>query len=410
MSVSFIRQLACATLCLVVLPVSADITPARNGAAWGEWLRQQVSSHPDVRAAAGRLQAAYAMAEDISQPLYNPELSTAYEREGRDNNYQVGLSQTLDLWGRRDSLSQQAGFSRAAAEQAYRLAVQEKTAAALATLSRWEAARALAELATEQEAHLNTLITQIEAREQAGDLGQVDAQLAYLSLARGLNETASAQAEARRAEAALRELLPGMPDGGVLIPEAFWRWRGAPPAQRIDQHPRVAAAHADWQTLSQAALFSQRSQRADPTVGISAGRSGEEDVLGVSVSIPLNLRNTYRARSRAADQEAQAAEAAYQAVRRQQLYAAEGIAAALEEYRSRAARWQSLVGTHLTDSAQLLRQQWQRGDLSTTDYLQALQQRAEGLQAGIALRQAERETHTEWLLETGQLDDALGAL
>ncbi|MBA3981197.1 MAG: hypothetical protein C0462_11410 [Alcanivorax sp.] len=410
MSVSFTRLLVCAGLCLLALPASAGNSPGQPASAWGEWLRQQVSRHPDVRAAAGRLQAAHASADDLSQPLYNPELATAYEREGRDNNYQIGLSQTIDLWGKRDRLSQQAGFSRAAAEQAYRLAVQEKIAATLAALTRWEATRALADLATEQEQQLDTMIRLLEARERAGDLSQMDAELTWLALARNLHDTATAQADARRAEAALRELLPGMPDGGVIIPDAFWQWRGAPSGERLDQHPRVAAAHADWQVLRQAAALSDRSQRADPTVGISAGRSGEDDVLGVALSIPLNLRNTYKARHRAAEQAALAAEADYQAVRRQQRYTAEGVTAALEAYRHRAARWQTLVGTRIADSAHLLQQQWRRGDLSTLDYLQALQQRADGIRAGIALRQAERETHTEWLLQTGQLDDALNAL
>ncbi|MCH8544299.1 MAG: TolC family protein [Alcanivorax sp.] len=405
MFLHFIRPLAWASLCLLALPAVAA-----PSADWSQWLRQQIQQHPEVRAAQQRLEAAYASAEDTARPLYNPELSTSYEREGRQDNYQIGLSQTVDIHGRRNALQQQAGFSRAAAEQAYALTLQEKTAALLQALIRQQEARERSDMATEQEQRLERLIDLIGERQRAGDLGRVDAELAYISLARGLGDTARAQAELRQAEARLNELLSDMPAGNPAVPEAFWRYRVDTAGVDVDRHPAVAAALADWQAQRRQADLGERSRRADPTIGLRAGRTGEEDVIGLDLSVPLNLRNNYSARARAAGRQALAAEARYQSVRRRQLYAVQGLGAALEEYRQRHERWRALVGQRLTDSARLLGEQWRRGDLGTPDYLQALQQHAEGLQAGIALRSAFRETHIEWLLQSGHLDSALDAL
>ena len=57
-------------------------------------------------------------------------------------------------------------------------------------------------------------------------------------------------------------------------------------------------------------------------------------------------------------------------------------------------------------SGDLLHKQWQSGDISTTEYLLALQQRAEGLNAGIELQSQYQLSQIDWLLQVGQVHQA----
>lgn len=54
-------------------------------------------------------------------------------------------------------------------------------------------------------------------------------------------------------------------------------------------------------------------------------------------------------------------------------------------------------------SADLLEKQWQVGDLSTSEYLQALGQRAESLQTGIELEKQAQLGLIELLQRSGEL-------
>ncbi|MBL4568259.1 MAG: TolC family protein, partial [Flavobacteriaceae bacterium] len=211
--------------CTALFPGNLIAEPSdiiTTDSSWGFWFRRQISQHPDVIAAKERMYAALSMADSLDQPLYNPELDAEYEREGRDNNFRLGLSQTLDWWGKRDQRRQQATFGRKAAHRIFELMVQQKSAKALQAVVDWNAARAQAGLARTQEEHLDTLFTLVKGRQQSGDLGQVDVELAFLGLSQKLNDAAQAQARFRQAEAHLQELLPDWSVRWKDIPETLW--------------------------------------------------------------------------------------------------------------------------------------------------------------------------------------------
>ena len=55
----------------------------------------------------------------------------------------------------------------------------------------------------------------------------------------------------------------------------------------------------------------------------------------------------------------------------------------------------------------LLEKKWRSGDMSTTEYLLALQQLTEGLASGIELREQFQLAQIEWLFQTGKINAAL---
>ena len=206
-----------------------------------------------------------------------------------------------------------------------------------------------ANLAREQETQLDTLLEQVKERQQAGDLGQVDAEMAFSTLSQTLNSTAQALAQYMEAETHVRELLPEWSPQRSQIPQTFWSGNilsskeADQPSEWIAKHPTVVAAKAEWDVLQQAAELARRESKADPTLGINAGKTGGDDVAALFISIPLNVRNDYSAEARAGAQEALAAEARYHAVRRQQMFAIESSQAAMQEYQQRFDRWQGLM-------------------------------------------------------------------
>ncbi|NOZ42416.1 MAG: TolC family protein [Alphaproteobacteria bacterium] len=376
--------------------------------SWGYWFRSQINRHPDVIAAKERMYAALSIADSLERPLYNPELDSSYEREGRYNNYRLGLSQRLDWWGKRDTRKQQARYSRTAARQAYKLAILRKSAAGLRALIEWDAAGQQSVLALRQEEQLGTLLNLVRSRRKSGDIGQVDVEMAFLGLSQKLNDAARAQARIKQAEARLQEALPGWSSAGLTIPENFWTidmQKNRP--RRVDEYPLVAAARAKWEVMKKRAALARLQARAEPTVRLSAGKSADDTVVGVTLSIPLNVRNNYSAQTRAAQRRMFAAEAGYRAVRRRQQMAIRASAAALNEYRKRYQRWRILMAGRGQRSGNLLEKQWRSGDMSTTEYLLALQQRTEGLVAGIELRTQYQLARIDWLFQSGQMKAAL---
>ncbi|WP_193164190.1 TolC family protein [Microbulbifer hainanensis] len=398
-----LRQLLCTCLIGLCLPAAAAMSSRDK--AWADWLLGQIERHPEIAAAREHRQRGFALGDAREQPLYNPELATEIEREGDDDNYRIGIAQTLDIWDKRALRRDQGGEMRSAAHWQYLLVLQRRTATILRALANWRAARARNRLADEQESQLEQFAALLEKRRRAGDLGSADIELALLSLSRQLNQAAAAAAEFQSADAALNELLPDWSPARAPIPDTIWQLPAPPdPTQNLDGHPRWQLARARWAQLQQQARLQQLQRRADPTIGINGGRKEEHGVVALTFSMPLNIRNNYSAEARAADSAALGAEADYLAERRALTFACKSAAAILSGYRERYQRWRELAAGRGERSRILLEKQWRSGDMNTTDYLQALQQRREGLLAGIELERNYRLAVIDWLEQSGRID------
>ncbi len=397
-----------AVLCVSMsLAILINIQSVNAQTTSTSWLSMQINKHPDIIAAKEEMNAVFSNAEGNKQPLYNPELETGYEREGDANNYSIGINQTIDLWDKRESKEQQANFSLTQASKHFDFLVQEKTAQALQALVTWQAAKKQAVIAQEQEKQLETLLDIVKDRQKAGDLGQVDAELTFLSLSQMLNVTAKVQVQLKQAEAQTKELLRDWtPDKEVIPAQGLTITNYQLSPQWLEQHPLVLAAKAQWKITRSEAQLALLETKADPTIGINAGKNDRENVLGVTFSMPLNIRNNYSAQARAANQQAIAAEENFRSVMRKQRFAIQSSTDTLITYQKNYQRWQQLMDGRGKRSGDLLQKQWQSGDVSTTEYLLALQQRAEGLNAGIELQSQFQLSQIDWLLQVGQIKAA----
>jgi len=387
---------------------SATPSEANQNLVWQNWLKNQIESQPEVVAAKQQLKAQLFLADGRTQPLYNPELETEFERLDNEDNYRVGISQTLDVWGKRSSRSQQAEFLRLAAEQSYAQTYQQKLAEALSVLATYQASQARYLLAQQQEQQIDSLFKLIKNRQKAGDLGQIEVNFSLASLAQRLNETAQAMADFRTAETRARELFPNLPSDKAVVPAQLWLENAGSASvenslNSADTHPRVLLAKARWEVQKEAAELASLDTKADPTLGINTGRDGDEDVVGLTFSIPLNVRNNFSAERRAADEEALAAEAAYLAVRRNQQYQVQATSSIAQQYQKQLQRLKSLLQQSNEESLKLLEQQWRTGDLSTNDYLIALQQNMAGALSANELQEKFQLAVIDWLKASGQV-------
>ncbi|PHR90762.1 MAG: hypothetical protein COA78_34425 [Blastopirellula sp.] len=208
---------------LVSLILQVEVYAASSELPWEVWFRNQILKHPAIIAAREEMNSAFSFADGRERPLYNPQINSELEREGIDNNFRVGINQTIDLRNKLGTRREQATYSRIAAQQAFELIVQEKSAEALAVLVDWQGATEQAALALAQEEQLTTLLLLVEERLGAGDLSQIDAELSILNLSQRLNATAQALARLAEAEASIRELLPEWSPERADVPEEFWQ-------------------------------------------------------------------------------------------------------------------------------------------------------------------------------------------
>ena len=201
----------CACPGLVIMAMIILIMPpplfAKNS-PWNLWLESQIEQHPDVIAAREQWLGSNARAYANEQSRFNPELFTELERNGDVENYRVGIQQTIDWWGISGVKQQQAVHMRNAAKALYEQEVLDKTAEALTALVEWRAAKRTADVAQVQQQQLDALLELVEKRQQAGDLGSVDAELTFLSLSQQLAQVAEVEAALQKAETRVHELLP----------------------------------------------------------------------------------------------------------------------------------------------------------------------------------------------------------
>ncbi|OHY73510.1 hypothetical protein BCA33_18585 [Marinobacter sp. AC-23] len=151
-------------------------------------------------------------------------------------------------------------------------------------------------------------------------------------------------------------------------------------------------------------------RRADPVIGAGISREGENNIVGLNFSIPLYVRNNFRAEVDAAANDALAVEARMHA-EYQRLQAQ--LRTALKNYQdSRGAleAWDITVSGRLDEGLELLERLWKVGELSATEYLLQVQQRLDTRASGARLRAQTWRSWANWLVVSGDWQTELGRL
>ena len=369
------QLLAVAAATTLAVPLACAGPSAVADPALSVWISGVLSHNPELQAAQAGVDAAAAHVRAAGQPLFNPELEFDFESAEADTAT-GGINQTIDWADKQGARGAVADSERAVVLAELNGRRQALAADLLRALAESQSAAAVLRISEHQAQLMNRFAHLAEQRRLAGELGQVELDLAHLAAADAELGLSDAREQLIRAQQALTALGASNPaDWPALsgkLPEL--------PAGRLDTDallaglPSLQAARAQVMAAQASVQLSVREKRPDPTLGVRAGMEDSEPLAGITLSVPLYVRNNYRAEVDVANAELIRAQRAADSLQQQ---ARAGLVAAAQIYRNAQRAWdswQSSGAQRLSQRTELLDRLWQAGELGTTDYLVQLQQ------------------------------------
>jgi outer membrane protein, heavy metal efflux system len=394
---------ATAGVAFAAVPLAPDLAPAELrqalNAAW--------SSLPSTRAAQSRLDAAVARAEAAAKPLYNPELELSREDDG-ETRTTAGVNLMLDLSGKRRARAAVGQSELTLAQNEYRLHRAEFTRNWLDAWAIWQASERQLALSAQHLELSQRFASLAERQFNVGDISRLEKDLAVLARDEAQADYASAQVEVADAQERFAIV------GGTATVAARFPSATALPVPTGVLGPDQLIALPEWQiglaardTAANRAVVARRDRRLDPTLGLLGGRREDgllsDRIVGLSLTIPLPIRNTYRAELTAALADADAASADSEQLQLALTARAERARASYIAVRGAWLGWQKNE-VRVAERAALLERLRQAGELSTADTLVQLKQTLDTAQAGHALEGRAWQSFVDYLFATGQLD------
>jgi len=368
--------IAVAGYCIAAVPWSSAATadgPKRP--VLYEFIQQTVGDHPALKASGAALAAARARARGQARPVYNPELEFGYEN-AEVNTKEIGVSQAFDWSGKRGA---RAGVGRAefeAAEAAYDLAYKTLLTEILTALANYHTEYLKHSVAAEKEAVSVKFLALAKRLSSAGEMPRAELLTAQLALA----ESRAAKNEAAAALSSANERLVAI----IGEDRDFWpKLDGVPSTLHIgtddidlivENLPEIRLAIAETEISRARIKVAKTDRMPDPTIGLRVGEEGNSNLFGLSVSMPIPIRNSYKAEVQAAGSDLLGAQQAYYSVNRQ---VRARFNASLKRYRSASEAWrvwEENGAEPLDEQRALLGQLLEAREISAINYLVQLNQ------------------------------------
>jgi cobalt-zinc-cadmium efflux system outer membrane protein len=373
------------------------------------FVRSVVETNPRVQAARAAMQASRSRESAAGMPLYNPELAADYE-SAVDDTWEVGIGQTFDWSGKRKAREQVAASDRQASEANYEAVRRTVVVDLLSGLAAFQTGKQRYSLATEQAGIMKDFADLAQRRFGAGDLNQVEADLATLASIDAQIQLATIAADLAEATQMVRSLtLASASDQWPAIQSDLPLAASInDPQQFVLNLPEIQVAQRQLDAANAAIVMRESEQKPDPTLSLRGGREDDSTLIGINLSIPLYIRNNFKFEVSAAVAERDQ----FQQVFDDQVrHAYARLLSASERYQlSRDAweGWRQIGETSLQRQVDLLKRLWEAGELSTTDYLVQIRQTLDTRASALDLELTLWNAWFEWLAATGQADNWLG--
>jgi len=405
------------SICLLISALTSSVVYAgsvgtaendRASMTLQRWLNKNVKDNPSVLAAKAAVDSAGYQLIAADKALYNPALEFDAETAETDSA-SVGLSQTIDWGDTRGARTEMARSQKTAARFAFEATRREIAAAFLTGLSDYHTSSALKDLAEQGNTLMQRSAKLAKQRFDAGDLGKVEVDLANLSYAQARFQRADAISQHARATQNLIALTGSASKNWPQLLAIFPDPKAQP--QEIDktvqQLPQMREITSRVKS-AQANIKVQAGQGSvNPTIAFRAGKEEQDALLGLSLSIPLQIRNNFQAEVDAANAEMiQAEREAIDAYRKLK----SRLEIAIVSYElSRGAwlSWQQSGADTLSEQIILLERLWKAGEINTTDYLIQLTQALQTKASAIKQRGRMWSDWSEWLIASGKIEQWL---
>jgi cobalt-zinc-cadmium efflux system outer membrane protein len=265
---------------------------------------ERAAHRPSIEIALLDIDAARAHARGAALPMHNPELSGGagpqFGSGAASLQLQLGLSQTLELGGKRAARVQLADAQTRDAEIGQRV---EMLRARVEAWRAFERALVLQDrLATRREVEklATTLAAAMQKGAQAGGTTRLRVNVVVAEAGRASQERFTAEADYAAARSALAEAVGAGPRdqleplGGVADPAALPANAEALVARALREHPAIARGE-NAQRVAQATLVDADARGSvDITLGLDYAYAPDPDgahaIVG-TVSVPLPIRN-----------------------------------------------------------------------------------------------------------------------
>lgn len=387
--------------------VSASTAAAHNNPELRTFVQRVWNENPAIQGAQAAVDAAAARFEGSASPLHNPSLELDAERTDI-NTITIGLTQTIDWSDKQGALRRVADQDVLIVKAQLEQVRQDIAAETLAALARFYTARETQALARRGSQLMSGFANAAKRRQIAGDVEALDVTLAEVAYSEALMALAASESELAEAEAALQAVSglvdihwPALPDELAAPPDGIdpsWL-EGLPELIILRRSADAANARLD---------LAKRDGKVDPTIGLRAGREDTETLVGLSIEIPLFVRNDYSSSARAAAHDVVADEQAYQDAYRR---ANARLSGALGRYKNVTRAWRAWLATGRDaqrEQMDLLEKLWAAGELTATDFLVQSKQNIDTQAAATVLKGQVWEAAIAWLSAAGQIERWLG--
>lgn len=396
-----------ASLCLIFLLFS--VSGAYAESSLGQFINQVLEENPAIQAAQSNVLAARARERALAQPLYNPQL-TAEKQNAIDNTEMLEIDQTID-WTNKRGAREQVGAAEVLVAQAQLVAQWQQFAAEiLDALAKYQTAQQVVVLTKERTSLLRQFVSLTKKRHANGDIPRVDLDFAQLALSEAIVQQSDAEVIENKALEVLRTITGFSQINGPHLSSSLpsLNIKEIEIENLLSKLPPVLVLNQQLSTTKKRIRVAEQERYPDPTIGIQGGRNTGQDekrkIVGITLNIPLYVRNTYQAEVDAANFDAIGAEQKRAEIIRQ---SRAQIISSAERYQilfHASQQWQHVSGNSLKDGKVLIERLWQAGEMNTTDYLVQLKQRVDSEIAGVELKGRAWESFIEWLRVSGQVE------
>ena len=394
-----------AGVCMVLASVAMAEMPDVADPALSDWINEVILQNPEMQAAQAAVDAARGRFRAADQPLFNPELEFEYENSEIDTTT-GGLSQTLDWADKRGARTAVANFEQAAVDAELQSIRQALATGLLQALADWHTASAVNRVSEQQTSLMTRFARLAERRRKAGDLNQVELDLAHLVAAEAAFELANASENLIRAHQAVTALTGsdghGWPPLTEQLPDVDLQHVDVD--RLLNDLPLIHVGLAQVSAARAAVELSVREKKPDPTIGFRVGKEDSDTLTGLTFSMPLFVRNSFSAEVDVANASLIQTEREVINLRRQSR--ANLIATSRIYQTSRLAwkTWEASGAPRLSQRTDLLDRLWQAGELGTTDYLVQLKQALDTEVSAIEQQGRMWRAWADWLAASGQVD------
>ncbi|MDQ6988979.1 MAG: TolC family protein [Mariprofundaceae bacterium] len=259
------------------------------------------AQHPLLRIAQQNIEMARGQLIEQSSYAYNPELSLEpqYRRlngGGTGTDYYIGLSQGIELGGKRGYRAQAAQQGLNTAKRESELNRQQLSIGAARTFVELFFAKQTLNLRNKQSVMLDKLSQAVHHQMAVGEMSQLDVNLARAAFTSALSAKMGAKQLFILNQAQYYMAVGGEKMSAPELPRLLIDWQ--PPedalAIALESRPDVAALRSRLAQSHAQSNLASAGRIPDPTLSIMAGREAGEQLVKVAISFPLPLWNSHQ--------------------------------------------------------------------------------------------------------------------